>query len=43
MDDDDACWSQLVQRCITDVDLLNEVAARVTGDVGMVDFQGSWR
>jgi DNA polymerase III epsilon subunit-like protein len=43
MDDDDACWDLLQKRCASDVDLLNEVASRVTGDVGMVDFQGSWR
>lgn len=43
MDDDDACWDLLHKRCVSDVDLLNEVASRVTGDVGMVDFQGSWR
>jgi DNA polymerase III epsilon subunit-like protein len=43
MDDDDACWDLLYKRCASDVDLLNAVAGRVTGDVGMVDFQGSWR
>lgn len=43
MDDDDAAWDLLVERCISDVDLLNAVAGRVTGDVGMIDFQGSWR
>jgi DNA polymerase III epsilon subunit-like protein len=43
MDDNDECWRLLSERCVSDVVLLNEVAARVTGDVGMVDFQGSWR
>lgn len=43
MDDEDAAWDLLVKRCVSDVDLLNEVASRVTGDVGLVDYQGSWR
>ncbi|MGH8656868.1 MAG: ribonuclease H-like domain-containing protein [Gammaproteobacteria bacterium] len=43
MDNDDAAWALLVDRCESDVDLLNEVAARVTGDIGMVDYSGSWR
>lgn len=43
MDDRDDAWASLVERCESDVDLLNEVAARVTGDVGMVDYTGSWR
>ena len=43
MDDDDECWRILGERCESDVDLLNEVAARVTGDVGMVDYYGSTR
>lgn len=43
MDDDATCWDLLRARCVSDVDLLNEVASRVTGDVGMVDYQGSWR
>lgn len=43
MDDDEASWALLKERCESDVDLLNEVASRVTGDVGLVDFQGSWR
>lgn len=43
MDDDEGCWDLLVKRCASDVDLLNAVAGRVTGDVGMIDFQGSWR
>lgn len=43
MDDDEACWDLLRKRCESDVDLLNAVAGRVTGDVNMVDFSGSWR
>jgi uncharacterized protein YprB with RNaseH-like and TPR domain len=43
MDNDDSAWNDLILRCQSDVDLLNEVAARVSGDVGMVDFSGSWR
>lgn len=43
MDDSDADWKILAERCESDVDLLNEVASRVTGDVGLVDYQGSWR
>lgn len=43
MDDEDECWDLLHKRCVSDVDLLNEVASAVTGDVGLVDFQGSWR
>ena len=43
MDNDDASWVLLRQRCESDVELLNEVASRVTGDVGMVDYSGSWR
>lgn len=43
MDDDDECWSKLLERCVSDVDLLNAVASSVTGDVGLVDYQGSWR
>ena len=43
MDNDDSAWRMLVERCESDVDLLNEVASKVTGDVGLVDFQGSWR
>lgn len=43
MDDADECWDLLVKRCVSDVDLLNEVASRVTGDIGMIDYQGSWR
>lgn len=43
MDDDSECWETLVSRCISDVDLLNTVASHVSGDVGLVDFQGSWK
>lgn len=43
MDDDDAAWGALSERCESDVELLNVVAARVTGDVGLVDYSGSWR
>lgn len=43
MDDDDAAWNELVVRCKSDVEILNRISARVTGDVGLVDFQGSWR
>lgn len=43
MDDSPEAWEELVERCVSDVDLLNEIAAKVTGDVGMIDFQGSWR
>lgn len=43
MDDDDESWNTLKERCESDVYLLNAVASRVTGDVGMVDFKGSWR
>ena len=43
MDDDTDAWQMLVARCESDVDLLNEVASKVTGDVGLVDYQGSWR
>lgn len=43
MDDDEEQWDLLVKRCVSDVDLLNAVASAVTGDVGLIDFQGSWR
>ncbi len=43
MDDDEGAWGLLAERCESDVDLLNEIASHVTGDVGLVDFQGSWR
>lgn len=41
LDDDDAAWSKLVERCESDVDLLNAISRRVTADVGMVDYTGS--
>jgi uncharacterized protein YprB with RNaseH-like and TPR domain len=43
MDDSNADWDLLKERCESDVDLLNEVAAKVTGDAGLIDYQGSWR
>lgn len=43
MDDDTACWDLLVERCASDVDLLNAVASKVTGDIGLIDYSGSWR
>lgn len=43
MDDDEECWRILVARCESDVDLLNAAASRVTGDVNLIDYQGSWR
>lgn len=43
MDNDDAAWTLLVQRCESDVEVLSKIAAKVTGDVGMVDYSGSWR
>jgi uncharacterized protein YprB with RNaseH-like and TPR domain len=43
MDNSDADWEILKERCESDVDLLNEVSSRVTGDIGMIDTQGSWR
>lgn len=43
MDDDDAAWALLVQRCESDVEVLNKIASKVTGDVGMIDYGGSWR
>ena len=43
MDDEDEAWQELVRRCSSDVEILNKISARVTGDVNMVDFAGSWR
>ncbi len=43
LDNNDEAWKLLVERCESDVSLLNEVSGRVTGDVGMIDFKGSWR
>lgn len=41
MDNDPLSWATLRERCRSDVRVLNEVAAKVTRDVGMVDFRGS--
>lgn len=43
MDDEPEAWAQLVKRCESDVLMLNAIAGKVTGDVGMVDFTGSYR
>lgn len=43
MDDDDEAWRLLVERCESDVDVLNAVAGKVTGDINMIDYSGSWR
>lgn len=43
MDDTKECWDILKERCQSDVTLLNDVASHVTGDVGLIDYQGSWR
>ncbi|MGH9425003.1 MAG: ribonuclease H-like domain-containing protein [Terriglobia bacterium] len=44
LDNDDMAWKLLVQRCESDVVMLNAIASRVTGDVGMIDEKGSaWR
>jgi hypothetical protein len=43
MDDDDTAWADLVKRCESDVLILNKIASKVTGDVGLIDYQGSWR
>jgi len=43
MDDDDTSWGLLVERCKSDVALLNEIASKVTGDIGLIDYSGSWR
>jgi hypothetical protein len=43
LDDDDESWEELRYRCESDVELLNSVAGAVTGDVGMIDFRGSYR
>jgi uncharacterized protein YprB with RNaseH-like and TPR domain len=43
LDDDKRAWNLLVRRCQSDVLVLNELAGRVTNDVGMIDFNGSWR
>lgn len=43
LDDEDEAWGELVKRCESDVEVLNSVASCVTGDVGMIDYNGSWR
>lgn len=44
MDNDKESWDTLRERCRSDVRLLNQVAAKVTLDVGLIDQQGSgWR
>jgi len=43
LNDDEESWKILAARCESDVSLLNEVASAVVGDVGMIDFQGSYR
>lgn len=41
---DKKAWAILRERCQSDVRLLSKVAAKVTRDVGMVDYSGSaWR
>jgi len=41
LNNDDKCWRLLVERCESDVVILNRIAARVIGDVGMLDYSGS--
>lgn len=36
-------WEILRTRCKSDVSVLNELAGRISGDVGMIDRNGSWR
>jgi len=43
MDADDTAWEKLVTRCESDVEVLNSIASAVTGDVGLIDYSGSWR
>jgi len=43
LDADEPSWAEMIDHCHKDVLLLNEVAARVSRDVGMVDYRGSWR
>jgi hypothetical protein len=43
LDNNEAAWTELIVRCESDVELLNAVAARVTKDIGLIDYQGSWR
>ena len=41
LNNDNESWSTLVERCESDVRLLNAVASRVVGDVGMITYDGS--
>jgi hypothetical protein len=43
MDDDEIAWAILTERCESDVSVLNAIARRVTNDINMIDYQGSWR
>jgi uncharacterized protein YprB with RNaseH-like and TPR domain len=43
LDDRDEAWQLLVDRCESDVELLNAVAGAVTRDMGMIDYSGSVR
>lgn len=42
LDDDKESWDLLVERCQSDVRILNQVAGRVTRDAGMIDKNGSY-
>jgi len=41
LDDSEEAWGRLVERCESDVQMLNAIAGRVVGDVGMIDYAGS--
>jgi hypothetical protein len=41
MDNDPEAWATLRERCRSDVRLLNEVAAKIMRDVGIIDYGGS--
>lgn len=41
LDNDDASWETLVERCESDVRVLNQVASAIGHDVQKVDFKGS--
>jgi len=43
MDNDAEAWALIIERCKSDVELLNAVASKVTGDIGLIDYQGSYR
>jgi len=43
MDADPASWKTLRERCASDVRVLNELCGKLTHDVGMIDYKGSWR